>query len=100
MSRATAPILDRVEQIRQPAYAEPTAIGPWASFLGAFQELLELRRSGADRAAADQRLHEVRHELAELRARLANGGVAVPEVRRRPAGVPAVVRPLGGYDGR
>lgn len=69
---------------RTAAVVEVTPIGPWAAFLAAFDGLLAAFRSDdADR------LEHARHDVAELRAQLAAGGVAVPEVSRRVAPPPS-----------
>ncbi len=67
--------------------AEATPIGPWTAFLAAFDDLLSAFRSG-DAA----RLEHVRQDVAELRAQLAAGGVAVPEASRRVRPQPAARR--------
>lgn len=64
--------------------ADGTDRGLWAAFQAGFENLLDAFRSG-DAA----RLEHARHDVAELRARLAAGGVAVPEVTRRARPQPA-----------
>ncbi len=52
--------------------------GSWTAFLAAFDSLLDaFRRNDASR------LEHARQDVAELRAQLAAGGVAVPGVSRR-----------------
>ncbi len=65
--------------------AQPTAIGPWAAFLAAFDDLLAAHRAGDTR-----RLDVARNDLADLRGRLAIGGVAIPTATRRVRPEPAV----------
>lgn len=79
------PVAER--RAHQPAadLVEPTAIGPWAAFLAAFDDLLAAARTGDGSG-----LSGAREDLAELRARLAVGGVAVPSVTRRVPALPTV----------
>lgn len=69
---------------RLASVSDATPSRPWTAFLTAFEDLLDAFRSG-DAA----RLEHARHDVAELRARLAAGGVAVPEVTRRARPQPA-----------
>lgn len=76
--------------------APAVATGPWAAFLAAFDDLL-----AAHRTRDQRRIESARTDLAELRARLALGGVAVPSVTRRVRREPPVdVRRLPDADAR